>query len=91
MEDNGYETNKAGFSIGTVYEQYENTFFTPSLKTQVEDLTTSSKASDNLKKQSGNYFLKVNLTIHLHLIHEIEDFNQPKEKNSSKTRNSINF
>ena len=55
MEDNGYETNKAGFSIGTVYEQYENTFFTPSLKLK-SNLTTSSKASDNLKKQSGNYF-----------------------------------
>ncbi len=56
MADNGYETNKAGFSIGTIYEQYENTFFRPSLKTQIEDLTTSSKASDNLKKQSGSYF-----------------------------------
>ena len=56
MSDNGYETNKAGFSIGTRYEQYENTFFSPSIKTQIEDLTTSSKASDNLKKQSGNYF-----------------------------------
>ena len=56
MDENGYETQKTGFSIGTSYEQYENTFFSPSIKTYVEDLTTSSKASDNLKKQTGNYF-----------------------------------
>ena len=56
MADNGYETNKTGFSFGTSYEQYENTYFTPSLKTEIEDLTTNADASDNLKKQSGNYF-----------------------------------
>ena len=56
MEDNGYETTKTGFSFGTGFEQYENTYFRPSISTYVEDLTTNSKASDNLKKQSGNYF-----------------------------------
>ena len=56
MEDNGYETTKTGFSFGTGFEQYENTYFRPSFSTYIEDLTTNSKASDNLKKQSGNYF-----------------------------------
>ena len=56
MADNGYETNKIGFSLGTSYEQYENTYFSPSINTEIEDLTTNSEASDSLKKQSGNYF-----------------------------------
>ncbi len=56
MTDNGYETTKTGFSFGTSFEQYENTFFSPSLSSYFEDLTTNSLASDNLKKQSGNYF-----------------------------------
>tara|TARA_B100001057_G_scaffold45789_1_gene40861 strand:- start:2592 stop:4847 length:2256 start_codon:yes stop_codon:yes gene_type:complete len=56
MEDNGYETTKTGFSLGTRFEQYENTFFSPSISTYFEDLTTNSSASASLKKQSGNYF-----------------------------------
>ncbi len=56
MSDNGYKTDKMGFSFGTSYEQYERTFFSPSINTEFEDLVTSSKASDSLKKQSGNYF-----------------------------------
>lgn len=56
MADSGYDTKKTGFTIGTRYEQYENTFFSPKLTTEIEDLTTNSKASDSLKKQTGNYF-----------------------------------
>ena len=56
LADNGYETTKTGFSFGTRYEQYEDIFFSPKLSTFIEDLTTSSKASASLKKQSGNYF-----------------------------------
>ena len=56
LSDNGYETTKTGFSLGTKFEQYENTYISPTLSTYVEDLTTNSKASSNLKKQSGNYF-----------------------------------
>ena len=56
MTDNGYETTKTGFSLGTGFEQYEKTYFRPTISTYFEDLTTNSKASDNLKKQSGNYF-----------------------------------
>ena len=56
LTDNGYETTKTGFSLGTSYEQYEDIYFSPSLSTYIEDLTTSNKASASLKKQSGNYF-----------------------------------
>jgi outer membrane protein insertion porin family len=56
LSDSGYKTNKTGFSFGTRYEQYENTFFSPMIVTEVEDLTTTSEASDSLKKQTGSYF-----------------------------------
>tara|TARA_B100001142_G_scaffold320267_1_gene365027 strand:- start:77 stop:1453 length:1377 start_codon:yes stop_codon:yes gene_type:complete len=56
MTDSGYETNKTGFSLGTSYEQYENTFFSSSLLTEIEDLKTNTDASDSLKKQTGSYF-----------------------------------
>ena len=56
LADNGYETTKTGFSFGTSYEQYEDIYFSPSISTYIEDLTTSNKASASLKKQSGNYF-----------------------------------
>ena len=56
MSENGYETTKTGFSLGTGYEQYEDIYFRPSISTYMEDLTTSSKASSALKKQSGSYF-----------------------------------
>ncbi len=55
LTDNGYEVDKTGFSFGTGYEQFENIRFTPRLSNYYEDLTTSSKASSSLKKQSGTY------------------------------------
>jgi len=55
LTDNGYKTTKTGFSFGTGFEQFENVYFTPKISNYYEDLTTSSKASANLKKQSGNY------------------------------------
>ena len=56
LSTNGYESTKMGFSLGTGFEQYENTYIRPRLSTYFEDLTTNSDASANLKKQSGNYF-----------------------------------
>ena len=55
MTENGYETHKTGFSFGTGFEQFENVYFSPSISNYYEDLTTSSKASSSLKKQSGTY------------------------------------
>ena len=52
----GYKTTKTGFSIGTVFEQYEDIYFSPSISNYLETLKTSSTASDAKKKQKGDYF-----------------------------------
>ena len=51
----GYESSEIGFSIGTRFEQYENLFFSPELDFLLEDLTTNTTASSQLKKQEGSY------------------------------------
>ena len=56
LTENGYKTNKTSFSLGTGFEQFENVFFSPKLSNSYEDLSTSSKASKNLKKQEGTYY-----------------------------------
>ena len=55
LGDFGYKTSELGFSLGTEFEQYENLFFSPSLRTSLEDLETNAKASSSLKKQEGDY------------------------------------
>ena len=56
LTDNGYETKKTSVIIGTGFEQFENVFFSPKFSNSYEDLSTSSKASKNLKKQEGTYY-----------------------------------
>ena len=56
LTDNGYKTDKTSLSFGTGFEQYENVFFSPRFSNSYEDLVTSSKASENLKKQQGTYY-----------------------------------
>ena len=56
LTDNGYKSTKTGFSFGTGFEQFQNVYFSPKISTYYEDLSTNSKASANLKKQSGQYF-----------------------------------
>ena len=51
----GYKITTIGSSLGTVFEQYENFFFSPELDFTQEDLTTNSSASSALKKQEGSY------------------------------------
>ena len=51
----GYKITTAGLSLGTVFEQYENLFFSPEIDFTQEDLTTNSSASNSLKKQEGSY------------------------------------
>jgi outer membrane protein insertion porin family len=51
----GYKVSELGFSVGTKFEQYENLFFSPSIKTSFEDLETDTSASSAIKKQEGNY------------------------------------
>ena len=56
LNDSGYKSTNAGFSLGTGFEQYDDFFFRPTFRTTYEDLTTNSSASANLKKQQGSYF-----------------------------------
>ena len=55
LTDSGYKTSELGFSLGTKFEQFQNIFLSPEIDILVEDLETSSKASDTLKKQEGSY------------------------------------
>ncbi len=55
LGDFGYKVSELGFSIGTEFEQYENLFFSPSIRTSLEDLETNANASSSLKKQEGDY------------------------------------
>ena len=56
MADRGYDSTKTGFSFGTNVERYEDLFFSPSISTYYESLTTNDSASTNLKNQEGSYF-----------------------------------
>ena len=55
MSKYGYETEKIGFSFGTLFEQYQDIFFSPTISTYFESLDTSSTASASKKKQEGDY------------------------------------
>ena len=55
MGDYGYETSTTGFSFGSVWEQYEDVYFKPVFSTYFEKLDTNQAASDQLKKQEGEY------------------------------------
>ena len=56
LADYGYETNKTGFSLGSAWEQYDDVIFSPKLRTFYEKLDTNQNASENYKKQEGEYF-----------------------------------
>ena len=51
----GYETKEIGFSLGTSFEQYEDLFFSPELDLTFEELFANTTASNNIKKQEGDY------------------------------------
>ncbi len=56
LADYGYETGKTGFSLGSAWEQYDDVIFSPKIRTFYEKLDTNQSATDNLKKQEGEYF-----------------------------------
>lgn len=56
LSDYGYKTSEVGFSVGTSFEQYENLYFRPDISVSYEDVKTSITASDNYKKQAGDFF-----------------------------------
>ena len=55
MSKYGYETEKIGFSFGTLFEQYQDIYFSPTISTYFESLDTSTAASSSKKKQEGDY------------------------------------
>ena len=55
MSSYGYKTDKTGFSFGTSYEQYRDIFFSPTMESSYEDISTNSLASASKKKQQGSY------------------------------------
>ncbi len=56
LTEYGYKSSLNSVSLGTSYEQYEDTYFSPRLSIGNEKLETTSTASANLKKQEGSYF-----------------------------------
>ena len=56
LSSNGYKTTKTGFSLGTSYEQFQDVNFSSSISTYIDDLETSTLASQALQKQTGSYF-----------------------------------
>ncbi len=55
LTDSGYKTSELSFSLGTRFEQFQNIFLSPEIDFLIEDLETSNKASNVLKKQEGSY------------------------------------
>ena len=56
LSDFGYKSSLNSISLGTSYEQFENTFFSPKFSISNESLETTEDASDAYKKQEGSYF-----------------------------------
>ena len=52
----GYKSSLNKVSLGTSYEQFENTFFSPKISVSSETLDVTSTASNAYKKQEGSYF-----------------------------------
>jgi outer membrane protein insertion porin family len=53
--DSGYENSIVAAGIGTSFEQYKNIYTNLGLSASYDDLRTLDTASENLKKQSGNF------------------------------------
>ncbi len=56
LTDFGYKSSLNKVSLGTRYEQYEDTFFSPRVSISSETLDTTSTASSAYRKQQGSYF-----------------------------------
>ena len=56
LSNYGYKSNKTGVSIGSGFEYYDDLYLTRGISVSTEKLSTSSKASANIKKQKGTYF-----------------------------------
>ena len=53
--DSGYENTLTNINVGTKFEQYEDIYFSPGLDLSFDDLRVDGTASENLKKQAGDF------------------------------------
>ena len=56
LKDFGFKNNLNNFSIGTSFEQKQDLFFSPGLALRYETIETDDTASDEIKKQKGDYY-----------------------------------
>tara|TARA_Y100000590_G_C15501610_1_gene931857 strand:- start:145 stop:1023 length:879 start_codon:yes stop_codon:yes gene_type:complete len=56
LADFGYKSSDSRFHLGTGYQQYDDFYLKPSFSVSYDKVETSNTASDNLKKQKGDYF-----------------------------------
>jgi len=54
-ENSGYQNKKAGTSLATKYEVYEDIFFRPNIALQYDKLEVTAAASNLLRSRAGNY------------------------------------
>ncbi len=56
LTDFGYKSTMNRVSLGTMYEQFDDLFFSPTVSISSESIDTNSTASAAYKKQDGSYF-----------------------------------
>ena len=52
----GYKSSKTGLSVGTSFEQYENTYISAGISSVLEDIEVQPSSSEKIKKMDGNYY-----------------------------------
>ena len=55
-ESSGYKSSLTNIDLGTVFEQYQNVYFSPEFKATFEDVEVENTATTSIKKMEGNFF-----------------------------------
>jgi len=55
MSNSGFKSNKSGFNVASLFEQYQDIYFRPKISLYYEDIETNDDASAAYKKQEGTY------------------------------------
>jgi len=53
--NSSYKSTKSGFSLGTEFEQYENVYFSPSIRANLENIEVERTASTSIQNMEGEY------------------------------------
>ncbi len=54
-ETSGFKSSVSKFNLGTVFEQYQDVWFSPELKLTFEDVEVENTANTSIKKMEGNF------------------------------------